>query len=120
MKPNKIISIILALEFIYTAYKVIPSLLLNYNPSDAITYLIVFIILLLPLISSIGTFFNKKWAIILLWIYVFSPFLLSFFQIINGFFTYVGYYSIILVTICATFLSTVVFLDKRQTGNTLK
>lgn len=103
MKIYKIISIALVLELIFALYTVMPMILKTYDPSQLVLLLSILSIFILLLISAIGIFFNMKWAVITLWIYILLPFL---FTMVMRIFTLAGgYYFEVLNVAAATFLS---------------
>jgi len=115
MKINKIISIVLALEFVYALYKIIPTFLMSFDSSQPVPYIIVFLILILLLISAIGIFFNKKWAVIALWVFIALP-LIG--RVVVPFVTFIGgYYFVIVNVIAATYLS-MTFSKKKENEQT--
>ena len=112
MKINKIISILLALEFAYTLYRIIPTFLMTFSPSHIVPYIITFSIIALLLISAIGIFFNKKWAVITLWIFILLPFLA---RIIMPFMAFIGgYYFVVIDVVVATYLAMTYWGKKKE------
>lgn len=102
MNKIKIISGLLALELVYTLIKIVPSLLNTFDISQPASYAFLIFILILFLASVIGIYFEKKWAIISLWIYILLPLFVGFSVFVN----FVGgYYVIIINVIIATYLS---------------
>jgi len=100
MKINKISSIVIGLEFVYALCKII---LIPFDSARLMNYASIFLIVLLLLISAIGIFFNKKWAVIMLWIYILLPSLL---RITMSFAIFIGGYSFLVInTIIATYFS---------------
>ena len=72
---NKIISAILVSEFIYAFVKVMPKFLVYFDPTRLILWIIAFLIFALLLISAIGVFLNKKWGVVILWVFILLPIL---------------------------------------------
>lgn len=103
MKPYRLISIALVLELIFALYAVMPMILSTYDPSQLFRLLSILSIFILLLISSIGIFFNMKWATIVLWIYILLPLFTPMFMrvfTLSG-----GYYFEVLNVAAATYLS---------------
>ena len=112
MKINKIISIILVLEFVYALYKIIPTFLMTFDSSQPIPYLITLSIIVLLLISAIGIWFNKKWAVITLWVFIVLPFIG---RMIMPFMAFIGgYFLVVINVIAATYLSMTFWNKKKE------
>ncbi|MFZ2975202.1 MAG: hypothetical protein WA055_01055 [Candidatus Moraniibacteriota bacterium] len=112
MKINKIISTILVLEFVYMLYKIVPIFLTTFDSTQPIPYIITFSIAFLLLISAVGIFFNKKWAVITLWIFILLPFLARTFLPLMAFIG--GYYFVIINVIVATYLAMTFWKNKNE------
>ncbi|MFA4872329.1 MAG: hypothetical protein WC659_00130 [Patescibacteria group bacterium] len=101
MHKTKIISGFLIFELIYTLINILPELLVTFDPSQLIYYARLFFILAL-LLSAIGIYFQKKWAVISLWIYILHPLLIGY-SLYVGFGGY--YYIVVINTAIVTYLS---------------
>ena len=102
MNKIKIISILLALELIYIIVRLTPNVLATFDPAQVISYALMTSILILLLVSAVGIFFEKKWAIISFWVYILLP-LLAGFSAFIGFIG--GYYLVVFNVIIATYLA---------------
>jgi hypothetical protein len=103
MKINKIMSFVIILEFFYALFRIIPNFLITFDPAIIFPYFLVFFSLILLLSSAIGIFFNKRWAIFFLWIFILLPFLS---KMLVPFVLFIGgYYFVIINVVIATYLS---------------
>jgi len=112
MKIKKISSLLLLLEFIYALYKTIPPLIEMYEPTKLIAATLGFLIIILLLVSSIGIFLDKKWGVIVLWIFIILPFVVPWY--IRSTVYLFGYHTIVINTVIATYLTTVYWPKKKQ------
>lgn len=97
----KIISFLVIFEGIYALYKTIFSLLYFYSSGAMIIYSIASILDVLLLLTGIGIFFKKRWAIVLCWIAILLPIVIPYARV----FPTSGYSIIILNVILATYLT---------------
>ena len=78
----KLISVFLFLQFIYGAYKVMPLFARTFNYARFVSYWPLFALLLLLLISAIGVFMQKRWAIVIFWAYVLAPIVFGWYKLV--------------------------------------
>ena len=112
MRYNKVISIILVLEFLFALYKTVPMFLMTYTSASLIPAILMFTTITLLLISAIGVFLNKKWSVIILWVFILFPFIAKTFMsfiIFTG-----GYLFIVINVIIATYLTMLFFGNKKE------
>ena len=111
MKINKIISIVLLLELASSLYKIVPLFLITFSPSQLTIYIIAFSILAILLASAIGIFFNKKWGVVLLWIYILLPFIIKLLIPITAF---IADYCLIIINVAAALYLTGLYWWKKR------
>jgi len=110
MKHNKLISLLLILEFAYILLKegdLVWMYIRYFNDGYAYTFYIVFVLLMLPL-GATGVYLMKRWAIIPLWVYVFLPLLgdtLSYYSVSFYSLHIFGFLSIVVNAIIVTYLT---------------
>lgn len=76
---------------------------MTFSSSELVPYIATFSIVALLFISAIGIFLNKKWAVIMLWIFILLPFLT---KMIMPFMIFIGgYYFVVINVIAATYLT---------------
>jgi hypothetical protein len=71
----RVISLFLLFQFAYSLYIMGNSIMLTFDPSKIVGYVFDFMLPVLLLLSTVGLFLNKKWAIITYWIYIILFFL---------------------------------------------
>ena len=110
MKVNKIVALILLLEFVYFFFVTTSSIITYFVSSSFVLYAITYLFLFLLLISSVGLFMNKKWAVVFLWLFILLPLVLTGFTPLLLFFG--GYHFMVLNTIIATYFTVLSFPKK--------
>lgn len=117
MKINKVISIILVLEFIYVLYniyalyKIMSTLLITFSSSYLVSYILAFLIIILLVVSAIGIFFRKKWAVITLWILIILPFIV---KIVMPFMAFIGGNHFVVINVIAATYLTITFWERKS------